>query len=67
MRPSQLRIEVHSIHLDDDGSNPNALALDPEELAQRKIDYMDILLDKVAKRDYRADQDPGLVASKLTG
>lgn len=58
---------MHSIHLDDDGSEQNALNLDPEELAQRKIDLVDILTDKVAKRDYRPDQDPGLVASKLTG
>jgi hypothetical protein len=63
----QLRIEVHSMHIDDDGSEPNALRLDADDLAQRKVDYVDILMDKVGKRDYRADQDPGLVSSKLTG
>ncbi|CAI6008592.1 unnamed protein product, partial [Closterium sp. NIES-65] len=64
---SKLRMEIETIHLQDDGSHPNALGLSPAELALRRVDWMDIGSEPVAKRDYKAELDPLLVRSKLTG
>ncbi|CAI5476982.1 unnamed protein product [Closterium sp. Yama58-4] len=64
---SKLRMEIETIHLQDDGSHPNALGLSPADLALRRIDWMDIGSEPVAKRDYKAELDPLLVRSKLTG
>ncbi|CAI5980522.1 unnamed protein product [Closterium sp. NIES-65] len=60
-------MEIETIHLQDDGSHPNALGLSPAELALRRVDWMDIGSEPVAKRDYKAELDPLLVRSKLTG
>ncbi|CAI5468949.1 unnamed protein product [Closterium sp. Yama58-4] len=65
--PPQLRMEIETIHLQDDGSHPNALGLSAAELALRRVDWMDIGSEPVAKRDYKAELDPLLVKSKLTG
>ncbi|CAI5501439.1 unnamed protein product [Closterium sp. Naga37s-1] len=64
---SKLRMEIETIHLQDDGSHPNALGLSPAELALRRVDCMDIGSEPVARRDYKAELDPLLVHSKLTG
>ncbi|GJP43457.1 hypothetical protein CLOM_g2916 [Closterium sp. NIES-68] len=64
---SKLRMEIETIHLPDDGSHPNALGLSAAELAMRRVDWMDIGSEPVARRDYKAELDPQLVKSKLTG
>ncbi|CAI5506989.1 unnamed protein product, partial [Closterium sp. Naga37s-1] len=64
---SKLRMEIETIHLQDDGSHPNALGLSAAELALRRVDWMDIGSEPVSKRDYKAELDPLLVRSRLTG
>jgi hypothetical protein len=44
---AQLKIEMLSFHKDDDGSAENILGLSEAELAIRKVDMIDISLDKV--------------------
>lgn len=44
---TQLKIEMISVHKNDDGSAENILGLSDDELAIRKVDMVDIALDKV--------------------
>jgi len=45
---SRLKMEIESIHIDDNrGDTPNALNLPEDLLAIRKIDYMDLGSEKV--------------------
>ena len=43
----QLKIEMLSLHVDDDGSTENIHNLSEAELAIRKVDYIDIASDEV--------------------
>ncbi|CAM6107311.1 unnamed protein product [Calypogeia fissa] len=63
----KLKIEMISVHENDDGTSENILGLSEAELAIRKVDVVDIAFDKVQKRDYQAKLDPQLVVSKKTG
>lgn len=44
----QLKIEMLSMHADDDGSTENILNLSEAELAIRKVDMVDIAFDDVS-------------------
>ncbi|CAM6098589.1 unnamed protein product [Calypogeia fissa] len=63
----KLKIEIITLHADDDGSTENILQLGEAELAMRKVDMVDIALDKVQKRDYKAELDPLLISSNKSG
>ncbi|CAM6084517.1 unnamed protein product [Calypogeia fissa] len=54
----KLKIEMISMHENDDGTSENILGLSEAELAIRKVDVVDIAFDKVQKRDYQAKLDP---------
>lgn len=43
----QLKIEMISMHVDDDGSTENIHNLSEAELAIRKVDYVEIASDEV--------------------
>jgi len=64
---NKLKIEMLSMHADDDGSTENILNLSEAELAIRKVDMVDIAFDDVPKRDYKIELDPKLYSSKKTG
>ncbi|KAG0620131.1 hypothetical protein M758_4G191500 [Ceratodon purpureus] len=64
---NKLKIEMLSMHANDDGSTENIHNLTEAELAIRKVDMIDIAFDDVTKRDYRSELDPKLYASKKTG
>ncbi|KAL3683331.1 hypothetical protein R1sor_001353 [Riccia sorocarpa] len=63
----KLKIEMITLHENDDGSTENIHGLSEAELAIRKVDIVDIAMDKVAKRDYQAKLDPQLFKSTKTG
>jgi len=64
---NKLKIEMLSMHANDDGSTENIHNLTEAELAIRKVDMIDIAFDDVPKRDYRSELDPKLYISKKTG
>ncbi|KAL2611906.1 hypothetical protein R1flu_023598 [Riccia fluitans] len=63
----KLKIEMITMHENDDGSTENIHGLSEAELAIRKVDMVDIAMDKVARRDYKAKLDPQLFESTKTG
>ncbi|BFI39688.1 hypothetical protein MPTK2_7g02200 [Marchantia polymorpha subsp. ruderalis] len=63
----KLKIEMITLHENDDGSTENIHGLSEAELAIRKVDMVDIAMDKVAKRDYQEKLDPQLFSSTKTG
>uniref|UniRef100_A0A7I4ACI1 C2H2-type domain-containing protein n=1 Tax=Physcomitrium patens TaxID=3218 RepID=A0A7I4ACI1_PHYPA len=63
---NKLKIEMLSMHANDDGSTENIHNLTKTELAIRKVDMIDIAFDDVSKRDYRQELDPKLYVSKKT-
>lgn len=54
-------MEIETVSIQDDGKNENALNLTAEELAVRKIVYIDFVNDPIPSRDYDAKIDPGKV------
>ena len=46
---------------------PQVHRLSPEELAIRKVSYIDIVNDRVTSSDYKVDEDPAKFESKKTG
>ncbi|KAG0592999.1 hypothetical protein KC19_1G296900 [Ceratodon purpureus] len=64
---NKLKIEMLSMHANDDGTTENILNLTEAELAIRKVDMIDIAFDDIPKRDYRSELDPKLYVSKKTG
>ena len=57
-------MEIETISIQDDGKNENALNLTAEELAMRKIVYIDFVNDQIPSSDYDAKIDPGKVHFK---
>lgn len=64
---NKLKIEMVSMHANDNGSTENIHNLTEAELAIRKVDMIDIAFDDIPNRDYRAELDPKLYVSKKTG
>jgi hypothetical protein len=62
-----LKIEMWSMHANDDGSTDNILNFSGADLAVRKVEMVDIAFDEIPKRDYQAKLDPKLYKSKKTG
>ena len=54
-------MEIDTISIQDDGKIENALNLTAEELAMRKIVYIDFVNDPIPSSDYDAKIDPGKI------
>jgi hypothetical protein len=63
----KLKIEMWSMHANDDGSTDNILNFSGADLAVRKVEMVDIAFDEIPKRDYQEKLDPKLYKSKKTG
>jgi hypothetical protein len=61
-----LKIEMFTMHENDNGTIDNIHNLTETELAIRKVDMVDIAFDPIPKRDYQAELDPKLFSSKKT-
>ncbi|KAJ1675115.1 hypothetical protein EV182_001909, partial [Spiromyces aspiralis] len=62
------RLVTESMHLPDRGETDNALNTDPDTLAKRKVDFIDITDDNSMDRsNYKKEEDPKLYRSKVTG
>lgn len=62
---SRFHIVIESRHADDAGDSENIFGLTEDELAQRKIIWVDIAGDKI--NDSRPDREPSTFLSKKTG
>ena len=60
-------IVLETMHLADAGTTENALNLEGSALAKREVSIVDIAVDPVHPKDYKADEDPTLVKSEKTG
>lgn len=54
-------MKIDAINIQDDGKCENALSLTAEELAMRKVVYIDFVNDLISPRNYNAKSDPGKV------
>ncbi|KAH9532976.1 hypothetical protein CY35_18G027300 [Sphagnum magellanicum] len=63
---NKLKIEMFTMHENDNGTIDNIHNLTETELAIRKVDMVDIAFDPIPKRDYQAELDPKLFSSKKT-
>jgi hypothetical protein len=61
-----LKIEMFTMHENDNGTIDNIHNLTETELAIRKVDMVDIAFDPIPKRDYQAELDPTLFSSEKT-
>jgi len=55
---------IESRHSLDKGENDNIHNLPPDVLKQRVVDYINIALDAIDKKDYKPEEDPTLVKSE---
>jgi len=54
-------------YYDDDGTQENVHNLNAEQLAQRTVDFIDIVEENVDPRYYKPEEDPNLFLSKKCG
>eukprot|EP00898_Chlorokybus_atmophyticus_P008042 jgi/Chlat1/8239/Chrsp77S07688 len=62
-----ITIDVHTISVNGNVTETNALGLTEEDQLRRTVRVLDIVCGKVAKEDYSPDLDPTLVKSVKTG
>jgi len=60
-------IHIETRYEDNNGSTPNCLSLNQEELVEREIVYQDIAYDEVPEHKYKEEEDPTKFHSKKTG
>lgn len=63
----KLSILVQTMHVPDRGALENVHSLSEEMLAMREVDFIDIAVDQVEKKDYKEAEDPTLFRSQKTG
>eukprot|EP00118_Oscarella_pearsei_P017784 m.178799 g.178799 ORF g.178799 m.178799 type:complete len:649 (+) comp39191_c0_seq2:97-2043(+) len=60
-------IEIETKYFNDAGTQDNVFRLSPADLKRRKIDVMDVVLDKVPASSYKEEEDPKLFHSEKSG
>jgi hypothetical protein len=66
---NKFRVDIETMHVEDDCHQENALHLTPDELKHRKVEYLDIV-DAYADhkhKDYKAEYAVTTYKSKATG
>ncbi|XP_059163186.1 protein retinal degeneration B-like isoform X4 [Physella acuta] len=60
-------LEVETKYHDDPGDDDGVFTLSKSDMAQRTVDYIDIVKDSVTGGDYKKEEDPKLYKSVKTG
>ncbi|KAM3965196.1 LOW QUALITY PROTEIN: cytoplasmic phosphatidylinositol transfer protein 1 [Aphomia sociella] len=60
-------ISIQTRYEDNNGTTENCLGLTPEELEQRKVDFLDIAYDEIKPHHYKEAEDPKFFKSEKTG
>ncbi|EFA83257.1 phosphatidylinositol transfer protein [Heterostelium album PN500] len=60
-------ISIETRYTQDAGTQENCLNLQPEELAVREVDFVDIAYDPIDPIKYKPEEDPALFVSQKTG
>ncbi|XP_026761738.1 cytoplasmic phosphatidylinositol transfer protein 1 [Galleria mellonella] len=60
-------ISIQTRYEDNNGTTENCLGLTPEELEQRKVDFLDIAYDEIKPHHYKESEDPKFFKSEKTG